>query len=64
MHDVHKMLERQATWQRSRANLSWPEKIRQAEILRDTFLKMRRTRPTPQQDTGATTPLPRTPASL
>ena len=49
MHDVHKLLERQATWQKSRARLSWPEKMRQAEILRDTLLKMRLVRPTPRQ---------------
>ena len=41
MPSMQTLFERQAIWQKSRANLSWPEKIRQAEILRDTFLKMR-----------------------
>lgn len=41
MNDVREMMNRQAAWQKSRARLSWPEKIKQAEILRDAFMKLR-----------------------
>lgn len=35
MVDVKNILERQAAWQKSRRELPWSEKIRQAAILRD-----------------------------
>ena len=38
MFDVKTMLERQARWQQSRAKLSWTEKLRMAEILREAAL--------------------------
>lgn len=41
MFDVKTMLERQARWQQSRAKLSWTEKLRMAEILREAALAMR-----------------------
>jgi len=41
MNDLRQMMNRQAEWQKTRARLSWPEKIRQAEILRDACLKLR-----------------------
>jgi hypothetical protein len=44
MNNTRQLLERQAAWQKTRAGLSWPEKIRQAELLRDTLLKLRRSR--------------------
>ena len=40
MFDVKTMLERQARWQHSRAKLSWTEKLRMAEILRESALAM------------------------
>jgi hypothetical protein len=40
MDDVKALFERQARWQRSRARLSWTEKLRMAEILRETALAM------------------------
>ena len=40
MVDVKTMFERQARWQRSRATLSWTEKLRMAEILREAALAM------------------------
>jgi len=40
MVDVKAMFERQARWQRSRATLSWTEKLRMAEILREAALAM------------------------
>lgn len=41
MNDVADMLQRQAAWQRSRAGLSWTEKVRLAARLRDAALAMR-----------------------
>lgn len=40
MDDVKALFERQARWQRSRARLSWTEKLRMAEILREAALAM------------------------
>jgi hypothetical protein len=37
MTETERLLRRQAEWQRQRQNLSWPEKIRQAEQLRGTL---------------------------
>lgn len=45
MTDIAALLERQARWQKSRAKLSWPEKIRIAERLRDDIEKLRTNRP-------------------
>jgi len=45
MDDVKKLLERQAAWQKSRKLLSWPEKIRIAETLRESVVQLRRTGP-------------------
>ncbi len=36
MTETERLLRRQAEWQHQRQNLSWPEKIRQAEQLRST----------------------------
>jgi len=41
MSDVQKPLERQAKWQKSRAALSWPEKIRMAEAMRESVRQLR-----------------------
>ncbi len=41
MDDVKALFERQTRWQRSRARLSWTEKLRMAEILREAALAMR-----------------------
>jgi len=41
MNDIARMLEKQAKWQRQRAYLSWPEKIRMAEIMRDLLRHLR-----------------------
>jgi len=40
MFDVKKIFERQANWQKSRAKLSWTEKLRLAEILQEAALAM------------------------
>lgn len=43
MNDVHQMMRRQAVWQKTRAALAWPEKIKQAEVLREACIKLRST---------------------
>lgn len=45
MDDVKELLERQAAWQKSRRLLSWPEKIRIAESIRESVVQLRRTGP-------------------
>ena len=42
MSDIQKLLERQAEWQKSWKSLSWPEKVRMAEEIRDSVLQFRR----------------------
>ncbi len=44
MDETGKQLERQAHWQKSRKNLSWPEKVRQAEAIRDAMKALRKTK--------------------
>lgn len=46
MTDTRKLLERQAAWQKGRAALTWPEKVRMAEAVREWAAKFRRARPT------------------
>jgi hypothetical protein len=41
MLDVQEMLKRQAVWQRSRQSLTWPEKIRMAEKVRESVKQLR-----------------------
>ncbi len=53
MIDIHQILEKQAVWQRSRRHLSWSEKIRMAERVRDSILPMRATAPPGPQETTA-----------
>ena len=43
MNEVQALLERQANWQKSRQALSWAEKIRMAEEIRDSARKLRQT---------------------
>jgi hypothetical protein len=43
MVDVHELLCRQTAWQKSRRALSWPEKIRMVEAVRDSILALRAT---------------------
>jgi hypothetical protein len=39
--EVRALLERQARWQRSRQLLSWSEKVRIAESVRESVLQLR-----------------------
>jgi len=41
MTDIRHLLERQAEWQKDRGSLSWPEKIRMAEAMRETLRQFR-----------------------
>ena len=41
MSDIQQLLRRQAEWQKSRKSLSWPEKIRMAEAIRESVLQFR-----------------------
>ncbi len=41
MTDMQVNFQNQALWQRRRADLAWPEKIRQAEIMREAILQLR-----------------------
>jgi hypothetical protein len=40
--ELQKLFEAQAAWQRSRATLSWPEKVRMAEVMRESARQLRR----------------------
>ena len=41
MNDIRWLLERQARWQRARRALPWPEKIRMAEMIRESASHLR-----------------------
>ena len=41
MKEIQELLERQACWQKTRQALSWPEKIRMAERMREAVGKLR-----------------------
>jgi hypothetical protein len=41
MTDLEQMLERQAQWQKNRRLLTWPEKIRMAERVRESVMQLR-----------------------
>jgi hypothetical protein len=59
MKEIEQLLERQARWQQSRANLSWAEKLRLAETLRDAALALgsaERNTPRPQPLSDSDTP--------
>lgn len=42
---IEDLLERQARWQKARRDLSWPVKIRMAEEVRESILKLRAAKP-------------------
>ena len=52
MRDVRDLLRRQAEWQKGRKALSWPEKVRMAEAIRDSVLALRRTEDRPGPAAG------------
>jgi hypothetical protein len=46
MSDPIQMLKRQAQWQKNRQSLTWPEKLRLAERVRESVMQWR-ARPSP-----------------
>ena len=61
MTDMRRLLERQAEWQKTRNRLSWPEKVRMAEAVRESLRQLRRApsgRTGPPSRSGAATPSP------
>ena len=48
MNDIQKLLEKQALWQKSRKALTWPEKIRMAERVRESIRQLRSESPPDQ----------------
>lgn len=44
MSEITKLLERQAAWQKSRAKLTWPQKVRMAASVREWAARLRRAR--------------------
>jgi hypothetical protein len=42
MNDMQALLERQARWQKTRREFSWPEKIRMAEKVCESVRQIRR----------------------
>lgn len=59
MDETKRLLARQAAWQETRRRLSWPDKIRTAEAVRETLLKFRRSRPPATAPVGKSKPQPR-----
>ena len=47
MFDVGALLQRQERWQKSRRTLSWAEKMRMVEAVRESVRSLRRTAPPP-----------------
>ncbi len=41
MTDVQRLLQRHAEWQKARGGLSWPEKVRMAEAMREAIHQLR-----------------------
>jgi len=50
--DIHAMLERQAAWQRSRADRPWAEKLRECASARRGLVSLKKSAPTPRQKTS------------
>jgi hypothetical protein len=44
MTDMRELFERQAAWQAGRRGLSWPEKVRMAEAVRESVVRLREMR--------------------
>jgi hypothetical protein len=44
MSDMRAFFERQAAWQAGRRDLSWPDKVRMAEAVRDSVEQFRKLR--------------------
>ncbi len=60
---LQKLFETQAAWQRTRAKLSWPEKIRMAEVMRESALQLRSSSFVKQEGQKPTPKDPRSPGA-
>ena len=61
MTEMLKLFERQTAWQKGRAALTWPQKIRMAEAVRESVARFARVRPVPnsaERLSGRSTRLP------
>jgi hypothetical protein len=58
MTDVRKLLERQAAWQKSRASLPWPDKVRIAERVRASVVRLRLAQPDASGPARESSPAP------
>ena len=56
--EVQFLLEKQAHWQSLRRDLSWPEKIRMAEMVRESARQLRRPQPAEPRKPPTDTPSP------
>ncbi len=56
MNEIQTLLERQARWQKTQQALSWPEKIRMAEQIRESILPLRQPRKGKSIDSKTTPP--------
>ena len=45
MNELGKQFARQAQWQTNRKALSWPDKVRQAEAIRESIVALRGKKP-------------------
>lgn len=63
MNEVQALLEKQARWQKSRQALSWPEKIRMAEAIRDSARQLRQVQSKPAVSAEAWPALPEEPGT-
>ena len=45
MNELEKKFARQAQWQTNRKALSWPDKVRQAEAIRESIIELRGEKP-------------------
>ena len=45
MDDHREILRKQAEWQQAQADLSWPAKVRWAESVRESIVRLRRSPP-------------------
>ena len=53
---IASLLERQAAWQRTRASLSWEEKLRQSLVMREAQRSLRGRGVDPDHEMGAGRP--------
>jgi hypothetical protein len=58
MTDTRELFECQAAWQAGQRYLSWPEKVRMAEAIPESLIRLRNTRPLDPKVAPAERPKP------